>query len=84
MAQGTITNSITFPELARNQWPGRERPERMRELIKEYLGNQVPVAESIPTVLSHAIDPCDQRNLLVHGEMVAFRFPHFNHYCPAR
>jgi hypothetical protein len=49
----------------------RERPERMRKLIEKHLGS-IPEKEPIVRILNDAIDACDERNLLAHGEWWRF------------
>src|SRR5262245_32989880 len=66
--QGVITNDTSFGERRSNQWKARERPERMAQLIKTHLGNDLREAKPIVKLLSDAIGPCDQRNFLPHGE----------------
>jgi hypothetical protein len=70
--QGVITNDLSFGERRSNQWKARERPERMAQLIKMHLGDDLREAKPIVKLLSDAIGPCDQRNFLAHGEWWCF------------
>jgi hypothetical protein len=69
--QGAITDDPSFGERRANQWNARERPKKMARLIKAHLGE---VQESMPIakLLCDAIDPCDRRNMLAHGEWWVF------------
>jgi len=69
--QGAITCNPDFGEQRRNQWNARERPDRMFKLISEHTGT-IPEAESIKSILTEAITPCDERNLLAHGQWWRF------------
>src|ERR1700738_2323294 len=57
--QGVITNDLSFGERRSNQWRVRERPERMAQLIKTHLEDDLQEAEPIVKLLSDAIGPCD-------------------------
>ena len=70
--QGIITSDVSFGERRSNQWKARERPERMAQLIKTHLGNDLREAKPIVELLSDAIGPCDQRNFLAHGQWWCF------------
>jgi hypothetical protein len=49
----------------------RDRPKRMAKLIKQHLG-AIPEAGQIKKILTEAIGPCDDRNLLAHGQWWRF------------
>jgi hypothetical protein len=67
--QRAITND---PEFAQ-QWDTRKRPKRMAKLIKNHPGLiQEKEASEIVRVLTGAIAPCEQRNLLAHGRWWRF------------
>ena len=70
--QGAIADDWTFGEQRANQWRTRERASRVLELIKTKLKGDVKEAESIAETLTRAINPCEQRNHLAHGEWWAF------------
>jgi hypothetical protein len=70
--QGAITHDLSFGERRSNRWKARERPERMAKLIKTHLGDDFQEVASIIKLLSDAIGPCDQRNVLAHGEWWCF------------
>ena len=70
--QGAITNDPSFGERRNNHWKARERPERMVQLIKTHLGDDLREVKPIVKLLSDAIGPCDQRNFLAHGEWWCF------------
>jgi hypothetical protein len=53
------------------RWDARSRPNRMADLIEKHLGS-IPEAKPITQILTHAIDPCDRRNLLAHGRWWRF------------
>ena len=60
-----------FGERRGNQWSACERPNNIVELVEQRLG-QLPETESIKKLLDDAIEPTDQRNLLVHGTWWCF------------
>jgi hypothetical protein len=72
--QDVVTDKLGFGEQRRNQWGARERPERMVKLIEYCRGDFSETAE-IKGLLTDAIDPCEQRNLLAHGTWWCF-YPH--------
>jgi hypothetical protein len=69
--QDAITREDGFGERRLNQWSAPTRPEQMAELIAKYRG-QLPETKTIKKLLTDAIDPCDQRNLLAHGTWWGF------------
>jgi hypothetical protein len=69
--QDAIMREHGFGERRGNQWSARERPNNIVELIEQRLG-QLPETESIKKLLDDAIEPTDQRNLLVHGTWWCF------------
>jgi hypothetical protein len=73
--QDELTGDFGFGERRCNQWGTRERPSRMVKLIKEKRGDQFPYTAQIETLLTDAIDPCEQRNLLTHGRWWCFHRP---------
>jgi hypothetical protein len=81
--QGAITNDPGFGERRDNQWAARKRSKRMAELIKEHLGDDLPEAESIATLLTEAIVPCDQRTPCSR-RMVVLQHSDVGHHCPRR
>jgi hypothetical protein len=71
--QGTITREPAYGEEASNQFRNaRNRPKDMAKLIKVHRGDGCPEAEAIVKVLCDAVEPCDQRNDLAHGEWWCF------------
>jgi hypothetical protein len=70
--QEVITKEPGFGEQRSNQWGTRERSARMVKLIEERLGKELPQTEQIAKLLTDAIDPCEQRNLLAHGTWWCF------------
>jgi hypothetical protein len=64
--QSSVTKDPNFGEQRNNQWPARERPNRMAKLIEEKLG-QIPETKAIVKLLKDARVPNDKRNELVHG-----------------
>jgi hypothetical protein len=66
--QGAITNDPKFGERRANHWNARRRPDCMAKLIKKHFPDGLEEAEQITSVLTEAIDLCDRRNLLAHGE----------------
>jgi hypothetical protein len=79
--QGIITSDVSFGERRSNQWKARERPERMAQLIKTHLGNDLREAKPIVELLSDAIGPCDQRN---SRPMVVLQHSNVDHHGPQR
>jgi len=69
--QDVITGERGFGERWRNKWKTRERPAKMVALIAKYRGSLAQTSE-IEKLLTDAIDPCDQRNLLAHGSWWGF------------
>lgn len=69
--QDTITQEEGFGERWSNQWSAHKRPAQMAELIVKHRG-QLPETETIKKLLTDAIDPSDQRNLLAHGTWCGF------------
>jgi len=70
--QDAITSEPAFGERRSSQWPARTRPKLMAELIKKHLGTNLQEALPIANLLTAAINFCDQRNLLAHGEWWCF------------
>ena len=71
--QDEITNKFGYGEQRCNQWGTRARPSRMVKLIEEFRGEQLPsIAAQVEALLTEAIDPCEQRNLLAHGNWWCF------------
>jgi hypothetical protein len=70
--QDDITNKPGFGERGRNQWDARNRPSLMVELFKKHKRNDLPATEAIKKILTDAIEPCDHRNHLTHGEWWCF------------
>jgi hypothetical protein len=64
--QNAVTGDETFSEQPCNQWPADKRPGRMVKLIREKLGD-IEEIQPIRTVLTRAIKPTRDRNLLAHG-----------------
>jgi hypothetical protein len=73
--QAAIVSDPTFGEQRRNQWNARRRPDCMAKLIKKHYPDGLEEAERIGQVLIEAIDLCDKRNLLAHGEWWFFHQP---------
>jgi hypothetical protein len=73
--QDAITRQPGFGEQRANQWGTRQRPKLMVELIETERGKGFPQADEIAKLLTDAIDPCEQRNLLAHGEWWGFDRP---------
>jgi hypothetical protein len=73
--QGAVTSDPRFGERRANQWTARQRPDCMAKLIKKHFPEGLEEAELITTVLNEAIDFCDRRNLLAHGEWWYFHQP---------
>jgi hypothetical protein len=72
LLQDAIVNERGFAEDPDNQLRNaRKRPKKMAKLIKKKLGD---IAETPDIVrwLKLAIEPCDRRNDLAHGEWVKF------------
>ena len=69
--QGSIIDDPTFGERLR-QWDGRSRPKRMVALIRSRLGDDLEETALVAKVLCDAIEPCDKRNLLAHGQWWCF------------
>lgn len=72
--QDAITKAPGFGEQQCNKWGTRQRPARMVKLIEERRG-QLPQTAKIEKLLTEAISPCDQRNLLAHGAWWGFNRP---------
>lgn len=70
--QDDITREHGFGERRANQSSARERSARMVALIEGRLGKGLPETEAIARLLDSAIDLCDERNLLAHGEWWCF------------
>jgi hypothetical protein len=73
--QGAVTSDPRFGERRTNQWTARQRPDCMAKLIKKHFPEGLEEAELITTVLNEAVDFCDRRNLLAHGEWWYFHQP---------
>jgi hypothetical protein len=73
--QGAITNDPRFGERRANQWSARRRPDCMAKLIEKHFPDGLEEAEPIAKLLNDAIDLCDRRNLLAHGEWWYFHQP---------
>ena len=73
--QDAITRQPGFGEQRANQWGTRRRPKLMVELIETDRGKDFPQAGEITKLLTDAVDPCEQRNLLAHGEWWGFDRP---------
>jgi Protein of unknown function (DUF3606) len=65
--QDEITNAYGFGEHRPNQWPPKNRPANMVDLIEKHLGKGLPQTQQIEQLLTDAIEPCQQRDFLVHG-----------------
>jgi hypothetical protein len=70
--QDAITDKDGFGEQPGNRWDARQRPERMVKLIKRYKGEAFAETAHIERLLTEAIAPCDERNLLAHGNWWRF------------
>ena len=67
--QSAITNNPKFDK----RWNTSERPQRMATLIENHSGSvQDQEASEVSRVLTDAVDPCRQRNLLTHGRWWRF------------
>ena len=73
--QGIVTSDPRFGERRANQWGARKRPKCMAKLIAKHLPEGLEEAEQITRVLTEAIDFCERRNLLAHGEWWYFHQP---------
>jgi hypothetical protein len=73
--QDAITRQPGFGEQRANQWATRQRPKLMVELIETERGKGFPQTDEIAKLLTDAIDSCEQRNLLAHGEWWGFDRP---------
>ncbi|MGA9440516.1 MAG: hypothetical protein WBV76_20325 [Pseudolabrys sp.] len=73
--QDAITRQPGFGEQRANQWGTRRRPKLMVELIETERGKGFPQTDEIAKLLTDAIDSCEQRNLLAHGEWWGFDRP---------
>src|SRR5262245_56654218 len=73
--QGIITGDRRFGDRRANQWSVRRRPDSMAKLIKKHFPHGLQENEPITRVLKDAIDLCDRRNLLAHGEWWYFHRP---------
>ena len=70
--QSAITTDPEFGERPCNQWGARERPARVAKLIESRLGD-IEEAQPIADILTKAIKPTDDRNLLAHGHWWRFQ-----------
>ena len=70
--QGAITKDPSFGMRRANQWSARRRPDCMAKLIETHFPDGFGEAEPIKRHLTEAIDLCDKRNLLSHGEWWCF------------
>jgi hypothetical protein len=70
--QGAITGDPDFGEQVHNQWGAQVRPEHMAKLIDQHFGETIPEKAPIVQLLTHAKAPCDDRNLLAHGQWWRF------------
>jgi hypothetical protein len=70
--QDAITNVDGFGELRGNQWNARQRPAEMVKLIEKYLGSDFAETVRTKQLLIDAIDMCDDRNHLAHGNWWRF------------
>ena len=73
--QDAITNEPAFGEQRANQYGTRERPKEMKKLIEAHRGKDLPQTDAIAKLLTDAIDPCEQRNMLAHGTWWGFHRP---------
>jgi hypothetical protein len=69
--QNTITGISGFGERPSSQWSTPTRAGRMAKLIVKHRG-WIPEAQAINNVLTTAVRPCLDRNLLAHGEWWRF------------
>jgi hypothetical protein len=69
--QGKIARDDSFGEQSSNQWHARERPSRIVKLINNKFGD-IEEAQLIADILTKAIKPTDDRNLLAHGDWWRF------------
>jgi hypothetical protein len=65
--QHAISKTPQIGQQRANQWAPRLRPFRMVKWIETYRGSDFPHTKEIETLLKEAIDPCEQRDYLVHG-----------------
>jgi hypothetical protein len=70
--QGVIAGDQDFGEQPCNQWSTHKRPACVATLIKEKLG-YIEEARPIAEILTKAIKPTDDRNLLAHGTWWRFQ-----------
>jgi hypothetical protein len=70
--QGAITGDPDFGEQVHNQWGAQVRPEHIAKLIDQHFGETIPEKAPIVQLLTHAKAPCDDRNLLAHGQWWRF------------
>ena len=72
LLQDAIANERGFAEEPKNQLrDARKRPKKMAKLIKKKLGD-ITETPDIVRWLKLAIEPCDRRNDLAHGEWMKF------------
>jgi len=70
--QDVITTKHGFGEHRKNQYKTRERPTAMVKLIKKYRGKDFPEIDRIEQLLTDAIDLCEDRHHLAHGDWWRF------------
>ena len=70
--QSDIANEHGFGERKANQWRTPDRAKRMVALIEKKLGKGLPETGPIEKLLTDAVEPCGQRNLLAHGTWWCF------------
>ena len=67
-----ITKVDGFGELRENQHTTRERPTEIVKLIEKYRGKDLAGTARIKQLLTDAIELCDDRNHLAHGNWWRF------------
>jgi len=70
--QDVITKVDGFGELRENQYTTRQRPTEIVKLIEEYRGKDFAETARIKQLLTDAIELCDDRNHLAHGNWWRF------------
>ena len=73
--QGVVAGDDSFGEQPCNQWKAHELAKRMVKLIKDKIGD-IEEAQPIADILTKAIKPIDDRNLLAHGHWWRFNPEH--------
>lgn len=69
--QDAVTGQHGFGERRSSKWSARKRPKLMVRLMKQHRGS-LPQRGPIKKLLTDAIEPTDQRNLLAHGTWWCF------------